>query len=433
MVVETLDTADRQKVEKAGEKCLRDARTQIMMGRSPQNATLPGNPGEMAFYSVLAMKLKLEPDWSMKLCATDGERLLFNPEDVLRLSREERIAVFAHEVMHCVMQHHTRQGHRELALWNEACDLAINPGLAAAGFKLVNGMFQPGSGRFAKLPAGKTAEWYYEKLREDRDGKKGGKKGGQNPGPGEQPGEGGGAGQPGDEEGLESNDPGGNGGVIEPGHGSPAAKRESEAEWQMATTNAIRAARTRGRLPADLDRLVNEALTPKVDWKAVLREFVSKQARNDYRWMPPNRRHIHEGLYLPGMRSEELGELVIAVDTSGSIDGPLLQAFAGEITGIIDAFNASCTVVYCDSKIQHVQQINAQDGPVVLEAKGGGGTSHVPVFDWLEKHPSESPIVVCLTDLYTEFPDVAPSIPVLWCVYGNHNPKAPFGQIVKVD
>jgi len=54
---------------------------------------------------------------------------------------------------------------------------------------------------------------------------------------------------------------------------------------------------------------------PKVDRREILRRFVNACAKNDYQWMPPNRRFVYQGLYLPSCRSEELGELVVVLDT----------------------------------------------------------------------------------------------------------------------
>jgi predicted metal-dependent peptidase len=83
-----------------------------------------------------------------------------------------------------------------------------------------------------------------------------------------------------------------------------------------------------------------------VDWRDVLREFLSRHARNDYSWLPPSRRYIHRELYLPGLRSEELGEVVLAVDTSGSIGQRELARFAAEAEGILDSFDCTLTILY---------------------------------------------------------------------------------------
>jgi predicted metal-dependent peptidase len=64
---------------------------------------------------------------------------------------------------------------------------------------------------------------------------------------------------------------------------------------------------------------------------------------------------------------------------------------------------------------------------------GGGGTSHVCVFDWLGESQVSPACVICLTDLDTEFPVFDSSIPVLWAVSGKSDAVAPFGQVVSLS
>ena len=162
----------------------------------------------------------------------------------------------------------------------------------------------------------------------------------------------------------------------------------------------------------------------------ILREFVSSQARDDMSWSRPNRRFIAQGLYLPGLHSEVLGEIVIAIDCSGSISKAQLASFAAEVNGVLTAFACTATVLYHDSEIQSVKEWTSTDGPLVLEPVGGGGTSHVCVFDWIEREGRTPSCVVALTDLDSEFP-AEPDVPVLWAVTGQ-NQNAPFGRVVSI-
>ena len=189
---------------------------------------------------------------------------------------------------------------------------------------------------------------------------------------------------------------------------------------------------TRGKLSGGLGRLVSQALEPKADWKEILREFISRFAKNDYSWAVPNRRFIAQGLYLPGLRSEELGDMVVAVDTSGSIGPVVLNAFAAELQGMLEAYDVSITIVYHDAVICHTQTWKSSDGPLVLEPKGGGGTSHIPVFQWVEETGMDPSCLVALTDMYSQFPDKGPAYPVLWASI-SHGIPAPFGQLVEIQ
>ena len=85
---------------------------------------------------------------------------------------------------------------------------------------------------------------------------------------------------------------------------------------------------------------------------------------------------LAQGLYLPGLHSEELGDVVLAVDTSGSIDEQMLGLFAAEANAVLGAYDCTVTVLYHDTEVQKVQTWRSADGPLVLEPVGGGGTSH---------------------------------------------------------
>jgi predicted metal-dependent peptidase len=163
-----------------------------------------------------------------------------------------------------------------------------------------------------------------------------------------------------------------------------------------------------------------------------LREFVAGHARNDYSWVRPNRRFIARGLYLPGLHSEELGDVVLAVDTSGSIGERLLGAFAAEANAVLAAYDCAVTVLYHDTDVQKVQHWHSADGPLILDPVGGGGTSHACVFDWIDRAGLAPACVVCLTDLETEFPATAPAAPVLWAVAGPVGAHPPFGRVVSL-
>jgi predicted metal-dependent peptidase len=337
------------------------------------------------------------------------------------------------------MDHVHRKGHREHDLWNIACDLVVNPVLRGAGLDLPKGHIMPGqaSTPWEKLPEGLSAEATYQWLLDNMPPNP------QQQGEGEGEGDGGGEGEGEDEdeggaagEGQQpTSDPGQCGATMKPkAPPSPAEISAERAEWEVAVAQAEQVAKQRGDLSDGIKRMIVEALKPKVDWRAVLREFITKYSKNDYTWMPPNRRFVHRRLYLPSLRSEELGEVVISLDTSGSISDKTLAAFLAEINGIIEGFpDCKLTILYHTTQVYETQEWMATDGPCVLRQTHSGGTSHRDVFNAVEQLPEPPVCVVCLTDLYTDFPETAPPYPVLWAVVDNENPQAPWGQIVKVE
>jgi predicted metal-dependent peptidase len=124
-----------------------------------------------------------------------------------------------------------------------------------------------------------------------------------------------------------------------------------------------------------------------------------------------------------------MGRIVIAVDTSGSIDGVLLSQFTAEMRSIVEDMQPSTTdVMYCDAKVHRVDSFERGEA-LTIEAAGGGGTSFAPVFEAVEQADEQPVVLVYLTDLYGSFPQDAPSYPVIWAVYSPET-NVPFGDVV---
>lgn len=387
------DDKKRLEAEKQATDAVSKAKVKLLLGQDARSV----------FFATLALRLDYRIDWSISTAATDGKRLWYNPAFINSLTQEQVQGLVVHEVLHCSNCHQARRGARDPRGWNIACDLAINYLITEAGFKLPSEGCFPGKGDFKDFAVGLSSEEYYHLLQQN----------------------GGGSGGKG-----EGDDPGGCGAIVDPEGGTSGAA-ESEATWKVATIQAANLAKQRGKLPAGLDRLVEESATPKVPWRDVLREFVRSFSRNDYSWSPPNRRFVHQGLYLPSLRSEELGDVMIAVDTSGSIGQEMLDRFAAEVTGILEAYDCKVTVVYCDCAINGVETWQSSDGPMKLTPKGGGGTDHKPVWEWAAKEGYIPTCCVALTDNYTDHGE-DPGYPVLWAITGDHD-EVPWGRVVSVD
>ena len=203
-----------------------------------------------------------------------------------------------------------------------------------------------------------------------------------------------------------------------------------EQEWAIAAEQAARIAKTCGHTPLGVDRLLQESRESRKDWRAILREFVSATTPSDYCFCPPNRRHVHAGLYLPSIHKEGIGCIVISVDTSGSIGQEELKQFAGEISAISDqAQPEAIHVVYCDAAVHSTQEFGPSD-PIALEPKGGGGTDFCPVFEWVEATDIRPACLIYLTDLACSSYPPEPDYPVLWVTDSRR--IAPFGETLQV-
>jgi predicted metal-dependent peptidase len=380
------------------------------------------------FWGVLALRLAPVADPSIQTMQTDGVSIRYNPDYVTGLSRSLLWSVIAHEVLHCAALHHTRRGNRDLRRWNIACDYAINPLLTAAGFELPDGaLLDPAY-------AGLSAEDIYARLPEDDDAS-------------------------GDNQTGDDADPGGMGGVTDPPSGgaepdeasatdqlgqggqtgqdgrqapflapSAADLARQEEIWTIATAQAEAAARAMGLGAGDAARAIREHVAPKLDWRDVLRHLLSAAARSDYAWTPPNRRYLAQGLYLPSLRSETLGPVVVAIDTSGSINDATLAAFGAEVTAILDeAAPEAIHVVYCDAAVRATDRFEPGDA-IHLTPRGGGGTAFRPMFDWVDQTDVQPVCAIYLTDLDGNDFGAAPGYPVLWIT--TDRTVAPFGEVI---
>lgn len=370
------------------------------------------------FFGSLSLRLKIVNDSNVtKDMATDGRSIYYNEKYIDGLEDDELVGMMAHLVMHPAMQHHTRRGHRDVKKWNKACDLAINTPLMEAGFKLP--MNLPVDPRHA----GKSAESIYTVLEED-DSKDDNKDQNQQQ-PDDQNGNGSGGGD-GDQE--------GDGNSQAPGSVMDAPDPlQDQAEWQMAVKQAAQAAQMMGNMPADMARLTQEANRPRYDWRALLMRFAQDQAKNDYSWKTPNRRYMQQGLYLPEINDTQMGEMVIAIDSSGSINDHILAKFIGAIQGVADQVKPrNIKVMVCDARVHTITDFGRDEPIEGIGLKGGGGTDFCPVFEAIDENEEEKPIcVMYLTDGYGRFPDQPCEVPTLWVM--TTEVEAPWGETIRLE
>lgn len=360
------------------------------------------------FFGTLALRLLMIEDTRMQTAGTDGKHLYYNPKFFEQLTMAETIGVLAHEVMHNALGHGWRRGTRNSVKWNIAGDYAINSILTEAKLALPQGALID-----AKYN-GKSTEEIYNLLPEDeqQQSKSGNEKG---KGTGD----------------SQFQDPGNCGISLEPLTTEEA--KELESEWKVAIVQAAQTAKKiKGTLPGQLKRLIDETVEPSIPWYVLLRDFVEMTARNDYNWVRPNRRYLSSGFALPSMISEELPEVVVAVDTSGSICSKTLARFSAEASAVLAAYDTKIRIIYCDARVQGVVEYTRTDLPFALEPKGGGGTDFRPVFDYTEKEGIMPSCLIYLTDMYGRFPSKEPNYPVMW-VSTTKGQKAPFGKTIEYN
>ena len=402
------------------------------------------------FFGTTLMKLIVEPKHGIDTMQTNGKKIQYSPSFVDKITADEVAGVLVHEIMHCTSKHHTRiydvfqwlkskldkngmfsgltpVENQKITLWMKACDYAINPIVLKAKFKL------PGEPLVDNRFNDMSAESIYRILLKEssENGKSSDKKDSGDDTDGDW--------NIGDVlplSGKGSDDPDDKGQKGVPSYTHPTREdiEASEREWEVMMVQAAQVAQQAGKLPAGMERYIKGLIEPRVPWRVLLEQFVQKCAKNDYSWMPPNRRFIHQGLYLPSLCSDSIENICIAIDTSGSITQEMLDIASSELTGILEQFSTEIDVIYCDTKAydENVEHFTQQDLPLQLHPVGGGGTDFRPVFDWIEREGKQYSCLIYMTDLECwSYPEHAPDFPVLWIATDRYGSDPPFGEVVK--
>ena len=358
------------------------------------------------FVGNLLFGMDIVWDTSIPTAGTNGEVIVLNPDYVDSLTDEELVFLLAHEVCHPMLGHCFRLETRDRYKWNQAGDYVINHmlsedkiGKMPDGGLLDRNIYEQGKG---------NTEGIYNLLPDT----------------------------PKDEQGM-----GGEGQPLDDCIGNNSdgqVKTQSDldrlsAKWKVKVAQSANATKIMGKMTSGIERLVNEVLRPKVDWRETLLRFMQKLRVDDRTYARPNRRFITQGMYMPSITGMGLGEIVVAVDCSGSVGQDEINQFNSEINTIWeDLLPSRLHVVYFDNEVSHYDEFNKGDD-VVIKPHGGGGTAFSPVFEYLDKKDIQPVACVFLTDLYCNDFGREPEYPVLWISTTNDDSmKVPFGEIVRM-
>jgi len=345
------------------------------------------------FFGSIALSVKVDSDQTIGTMCTDGVSILWSPDFVDSLSEAEVTGVFAHEVLHIVMKHSLRRGNRDPELWNIACDFAINEIL------LIDGGFSLPEGRLHDPQyEGMTAEAIYDRLPEDaKEQFSGGSAFGE---------------------------------VTDLKEMSEAECKQVEADIDSKVMMAAAAAKAVGKLPAAIDDMVQRMKQSQVDWRDVLRRFVGGDQPDDYTMRRPNKKMYHTArIIAPSVDRIGAGDIVLLVDSSGSVSDRELEYFLGEMNAISEDIKpSSITVITFDARVQTVSRYEQGEVIESIKVNGRGGTVITPAFQYVQDHAINVDNMVVFTDMgIFDYPP-SPEYPVLWVSsYENARP-APFGE-----
>lgn len=359
------------------------------------------------FFATLLMSTPMVETRDVPTAGTDMAKLYVNPDFIDSLPNDEQVlGLLAHEVMHIALEHGLRLQGRNPLVWNIAADFAINLVLNETGFEL------PEGGCLDHKYKGMSADQIYDLLQKQVDKAKGKGKGkGKAGGSGDGLPELGGTGQD----------------LMQPDtNGDPAQEARLRRSVQQRVAQAANVARMAGKLSGELERLVGEILDPKVPWKDLLRDYMTRISKDDEAWNRRNRRF--QNVYLPARYSEKMGEIVMIGDTSGSIGNDELKQYMGEAGAIAeDVHPERIHILWADTRVAG-HQVFEEGQPLTPEPKGGGGTDmRVPLDKAEELNPE---IVVLFTDGYTPWPKVEPPYPLIVCC--TTDVECPIGLVVRI-
>ena len=375
------------------------------------------------FFGNMATRMLLidASEWC-PTAATNGRNFYYNKKFIEKLSVKKLEFLFGHEICHCVFDHFGRVGSRDRQLSNIAQDFAVNQILVdeRIGEKITEvkicydqkyrGMaweeiYDELYEKAEKIPMDQLLKQLGELLDEhiNEDGS----------GPGKE----------GDKEGK--------------GKGMPGMTKEEAQQIRDEIKEAMiqsASAAGAGKVPAGIQRLIKDMTEPKISWRQLIRQEIQSIIRNDYSFTRPNRKSMHSGAILPGMKEATTIDVGIAIDMSGSIGTEDASTFLGEVKGIMDQYEDFKINLWCfDTSIynhQEISQDNAHD-LVDYEPQGGGGTDFDVNFEFMKEQGFVPKKFIMFTDGYPcgswgdeDYCDT------IFIVKGNKEADSPFGQTV---
>ena len=373
------------------------------------------------FFGNMATRMQLidASDWC-PTAATNGRNFYYNVDFVKKLSEKKLEFLFAHEILHCVFDHFGRCGSRDRQLANIAQDYAVNQILVdeRIGDKIteVKICLDP---KYRGLAWEEIYDILYEKAEKismpdllaqlgdlldehiNEDGS--------------------GPGKDGDKE----------------GKGRPGmTKEEAQAikdEIKEAMIQASAAAGA-GKTPAAIQRMIKDMTEPKMNWREIVRMDIQSLIKNDYAFTRPNRKSMHSGAILPGMKNDVTIDVAIAIDMSGSIGEEDATVFLSEIKGIMDQYQDFGIDIWCfDTDTYNHQRITHDNADDLLdyEPMGGGGTDFMVNWEFMKDQGITPKKFIMFTDGYPcgEWGDEN-YCDTLFVVKGNTHAESPFGEVV---
>jgi predicted metal-dependent peptidase len=346
---------------------------------------------ETSFYGSILLSVGVRRDDSIDTMCTDGTCVLWGGDFTDSITPDEVKGVLLHEAMHIVFKHMLRLGTRDFKLWNYATDYVINLQVLKLGLPL------PDGGLISPIFGGMNAEKVYQHLLDN----------------------------------AVQVDAMPQWGYFTSPSKSPAEMKQIEASIDQKIMMAATSARARGSLPDEVQRLITEMERTTVDLYDVLKRSIGGDQPEDLTFSRPNRRaYWEQGVITPSVRKDNVGNVVVAVDSSGSVSSIELSKFLSILNDLADDMKPeSVTVITCDTQVKNVTRYERGEEIREIKIGGRGGTNCSPVFEIIEREKMHVDHMIYLTDMEIyDYPRVGPDYPVTWVSCDTSGNPAPFGQ-----
>ncbi len=345
---------------------------------------------EHPYFGSIASALEIKTNDNIESFSSDGNRFEYNDEYLADLNVQEIEFALANSAMHYALSHKNRINQRNDWLWQLATDYSINSMLVK------NDMFPPERINLQSRFDDMYAEEIYAILEDEIDEKEYTEQ----------------------EEKFQQS---------KKEQVSPDDKESIDEEFLNQINQKIK---EQGELPKDFKRHFPELFMDTIDWRAELHRYLNVHAKEDYQFFPPNKKYIHQGFALPSLKSELL-KIVVAIDTSGSIDTDLLATFFSHFQSIMESFRSyEIDLIECDAKIQEHRVFYPGD-MIEYKAIGGGGTDFRPLFEYVDREIPDAKIVIYFTDGFGTFPQFRPIHDTLWVM--PEEIEVPFGEVLELS
>ena len=340
------------------------------------------------FFTTLCFSLRHRFSDEVPTASTDGVEVTYSPEFFMSLSPEERVFLLLHETMHCAYLHMLRLGEMNPRKWNIAADHVINLQLIERGYKM------PEGGLADPRYTGLSAEEVYKLLPDDPP-----------PPPMED--------------------------LKEPTEPPEQTKGNMQDALVRAALQSKMAEDRPGTIPGEIEIFLDRLLNPKLPARKILHKYLNAYTKNDYSFRKPNRRFFPQH-YLPTLYSENLGDIAIAVDTSGSVTDEEFQQFISETAGILRMMKPTkISFIQFDTAIKSVNEVRSVKDLMDIQFTGRGGTVITEVIDWINQNKPQ--VTLVFTDGEFRFRGENTRNDVIWLIHNNTRFSSPFGKVIHYE